>query len=400
MIGQHALRIVFSFLDSKDRDTVYRVCKDWRKQYRWVHPVSAYMHSLANGNLVLAHELFHSQLESRSYLIAPSPPALDLTIDDLIESGLLLSEARRAVRYIFHPWCQPYLLIATTFCDVDSILFALRVVEKSLEPKALFATVMCALECAARHCSVKLLGALTNEFSSEKVFGSSPRLAFEVLQIACYPKRGRPTSPTSEQQVSCFLQFLLDDRVADQQLRVLHQERNILTKLLESLVALDDEESTLVLLRAVVARPAVAKTFVPVHVLSSDLVERAIDKSMTRAVAFMFEKCDVDSFFHSHHNAQFYVDGFIQTILREVRKEGPKYHCKLDMLRLLLMQERFQMQPHALLRAAIDSKLVDLVKVVLDSGKVEPTSWHLAQALDSGQIAVADLLLAFELKFE
>jgi hypothetical protein len=395
MIGQHALRIVFSFLDGKDRDTVYRVCKEWRAQYRWVDPLSAYMHSLANGNLALAHELFHSQLENRCYLIAPSPPALDLTIDDLIESGLLLSEARRAMRYIFHPWCQPYLLIATTFCDVDSILFALRVVEKSLEPKALFSTLMCALECAARHCSVELLGALTNEYSSEKVFGSSPRVALEVLQTACYSIRGQPTS---KQQVSYFLQFLLDDHVADQQLRVLHQESNILTKLLESLIELDDEESTLVLLRAVVARPAVAKTFVPVHVLSSDLVERAIHKSMTLAVAFMFEKCDVDSFFHSHYNA--FIDGFIQTILRAVRKEG-KYLCKqLDMLRLLLMQERFQVQPHALLRAAIDSKLVDLVKVVLDSGKVEPTCWHLAQALDSGQIAVADLLLAFELKFE
>lgn len=61
MINDYELRIVFSFLsDERDRDTVYRVSRQFRRLYRHVAPTNAYFFAMAYGSIAFARRLFDS----------------------------------------------------------------------------------------------------------------------------------------------------------------------------------------------------------------------------------------------------------------------------------------------------------------------------------------------------
>jgi hypothetical protein len=54
----YELRLLFAYLDDKDRDTIFRVCKLWRSQYLWVCPQIAFIRCLCAHNKKLAGEIW------------------------------------------------------------------------------------------------------------------------------------------------------------------------------------------------------------------------------------------------------------------------------------------------------------------------------------------------------
>jgi hypothetical protein len=53
-----ALRYLFNFIDHGDRDAVFRVCKAWRADYKWVDGECAYILALEHGDVEFAGQLW------------------------------------------------------------------------------------------------------------------------------------------------------------------------------------------------------------------------------------------------------------------------------------------------------------------------------------------------------
>lgn len=63
--GDFQLRMVFQWIDDeKTRDTVWKVCKKWRKNSSYVNPTDSYIEALLADNMKLANELWDFCLDS------------------------------------------------------------------------------------------------------------------------------------------------------------------------------------------------------------------------------------------------------------------------------------------------------------------------------------------------
>ena len=58
LYGEYFLPNIFLFCNEISRDKVFRVCKFWRKFYKWVNPRQSYIRCIHAGNFTLARQLF------------------------------------------------------------------------------------------------------------------------------------------------------------------------------------------------------------------------------------------------------------------------------------------------------------------------------------------------------
>ena len=72
--NKYLLRHIFLYCDDWCRNVVYRVCKWWRENYKWVNPKRGYLKSVSYGNFKFARELFdvYGEYFSDNYIFIKS----------------------------------------------------------------------------------------------------------------------------------------------------------------------------------------------------------------------------------------------------------------------------------------------------------------------------------------
>jgi hypothetical protein len=411
ILGQHVLRLIFSFLGVADRDTVYRVCKEWRGQYRWVHPLSGYLRALADGNTRLAHELFHSQNSAESLFTSAfnrvsvvssgtaghhSPVIISTGFNNVINvlSGNNAPIVPPTYYFGLRPVASQYFEIALAYCDVDTIVFVLQAAKD--DNCRCRVAVDCALRCALDNSSTLLLQALTKEFGSTYLWSNtSPSpMQFVSKKVCC----------------AQLLQFLIDDSVACDHLR---RDLAIIGSSIREFVEKGHVESILVLLRAFGDDLCAIQHHYVSEKLFLDLIKR---DGMVRAVEFMLNNCSLEYYLLQRQSWNF-LGGTSEIVLvlnsLAQRLSDSSFHPpwinigtyaqqraqlieeKTQILKLLLANKHFYIHDMSfkVLSAAVDCKAPEIVAVVLQCQTIVPEQAHLKRALAHRSTDIAEMLL-------
>lgn len=343
-------RQIFGYLPKESRDTVYRVCKAWRNDYRWVHPLSAYMLALSQNNLYFARQLFESQRDC--LLLSPS-----------LSSN--------------------YYDIALAFADQEAILAVVR--SKANDHFALTIALSMALDAVGTHVTLDLLVLLTSEFGSETLwkYNRSTKIRDVAVKVAA----------SSAARASDVLAYMLADPVAGKELR---QSRP--TQLLLRAINANNDATALVLLKAdgvVLGGPStyledLLAKYMPQTLQRVLLVESHFDVHFQPCI----DRHDFPEQLLKNIDKQFGKDSVTTQVFGQIR-ETVELTNALHILEIVLSDERFRRDVYmsGYLEMAVCGGIRRVVEIVLPYCHEIDSHNFLAMALQYKFYDIAELFL-------